>query len=267
MARATDAASLDVHVRAQGRVSAAQRDRAVEKLRAACAAAPRPVLAARLTLAVEENPSLERPATARAAIDVSGRPVRAHVARPTLDEAVDLLVARIRRNLVRLAERREDAAHAPPSWEPGEWRHGSLPASRPDYFPRPAEERRVVVRRSHGLTPAWPEEAAFDMDLLGHVFRLFTNASSGADCMIHLRDDGELELVSADPDAGRAPGNEAPDLPVRHPATLALPDAIAILDGAGGRHLPFIDGDDERLHVVYRRYDGHYGLIVPADGP
>jgi ribosome-associated translation inhibitor RaiA len=265
MVRATGAAFPEVHVRAHGRVSAAQRDRAVEKLRAACAAAPRPVLAARLTLAVEENPSLERPATAKASIDVSGRAVRAHVARPTLDEAVDLLVARIRRNLVRLAERREDAAHVPPSSEPGEWRHGSLPPSRPDYFPRPVEERQVVVRRSHGVTLAWPEEAAFDMDLLGHDFRLFADASSGADCMIHRRDDGELELVSADPDAGRAPAGEAPELPVRRPTTLALPDAIAMLEAAGSRYLPFTNGDDERLHVVYRRYDGHYGLSVPAD--
>jgi ribosome-associated translation inhibitor RaiA len=265
MARTTDAAHLDVHVRARGPVSDAQRDRAVRKLRAACVAAPRAVLAARLTLAVEENPSLERPATAKASIDVSGRPVRAHVARPTLDEAVDLLVARIRRNLARLAERREDAAHAPPSSAPGQWRHGSLPASRPGYFPRPVEERQVVVRRSHGVTLATPMEAAFDMDLLGHDFRLFADASSGADCMIHRRDDGELELVSADPDAGRGPGGDQAELPVRSPSALALTDAVAILDGAGSPYLPFTDRDAERLHVLYRRYDGHYGLIVPAD--
>jgi ribosome-associated translation inhibitor RaiA len=265
MARATDAASPDVHVRAHGRVSAAQRNRAAAKLRAACASAPRPVLAARLTLAVEENPSLERPATAKASIDVSGRPVRAHVARPTLDEAVDILVARIRRNLVRLAERREDSARVPPASEPGEWRHGSPPAWRPDYFPRPVEERQVIVRRSHGVTLAWPEEAAFDMDLLGHDFRLFADAASGADSVIHRRDDGELELVSADPDAGRAPGGEPPELPVVRPTTLALTDAIAMLDGAGSAYLPFTDRDAERLHVLYRRYDGHYGLIVPGD--
>ena len=29
----------------------------------------------------------------------------------------------------------------------------------------------------------------------------------------------------------------------------------------------FRDADSGRGHVLYRRYDGHYGLIVPVDAP
>ena len=67
---------------------------------------PRPVLFARLLLEMEPDPALERPAVAKATVDVSGRLVRAHVARPTMDEAIDLLTDRIRDGIRLIHERR-----------------------------------------------------------------------------------------------------------------------------------------------------------------
>jgi ribosome-associated translation inhibitor RaiA len=255
----------EVRVRLRGAVGREQCERAVAKLRAACAAAPRPVLLARLALAMETNPSLERPAVAKASVDVSGRLVRAHVARPSMDEAVDLLIDRIDRNIRRLAERRQDAVHEPAMAAEGEWRHARLTADRPDRFPRPVGERELVRRKSYSVPRISPEEAAVEMDVLDHDFHLFTEASSGADCLIHRDREGGLALVSGDPAAGAGPGGAGAELPVRHAATMGLDDALAMLDETGDPFVAFVDGASGRLHVAYLRYDGHHGLLAPAD--
>ena len=53
------------------------------------------------------------------------------------------------------------------------WRHQTEP-TRPGYFPRPVDERRVIRRKSFTLAPCTVDEAAVEMDLLDHDFHLFT---------------------------------------------------------------------------------------------
>jgi hypothetical protein len=48
------------------------------------------------------------------------------------------------------------------------------------------------------------------------------------------------------------------------PARQALEDAIAILDLGDEPFVFFLDEQTGDGSVVYRRYDGHYGLITPA---
>ena len=55
-----------------------------------------PVLFARVDLRLFSDPARERPADAKASLDVNGSLVRAHVAAATITEAVDLLDARLR---------------------------------------------------------------------------------------------------------------------------------------------------------------------------
>jgi hypothetical protein len=40
-------------------------------------------------------------------------------------------------------------------------------------------------------------------------------------------------------------------------------DALARLDATGAPFVFLADADTGRGNVVYRRYDGHYGLITP----
>jgi ribosome-associated translation inhibitor RaiA len=63
------------------------------------------VLFARLALTMGADPALERPAEVKASVDVSGRHVRAHVAAPTMPEAIDRMADRIRRGIRRLHEK------------------------------------------------------------------------------------------------------------------------------------------------------------------
>lgn len=105
--------------------------------------APRPVMRAHVKLDWAPDPATERPALAQAMLDVSGRVIHAQVAARQLDEAVDLLEARLRDRLQhlhnRLRARRRRAGVA----TPGQWRHGDLPLLVPHgQGPPPLSEQR-----------------------------------------------------------------------------------------------------------------------------
>ena len=263
--RSTNTNIVDPEVVVRGDVSPRHVELAVAKLRTACATPPRPILFARLLLAIEPDPALERPAVAKATIDVSGRLVRAHVACPTMDEAIDLLADRIRDGIRLIHERLRDAARRTGVPTPGEWRHGDLPAHRPPYYPRPVDERRLVRTKSVSIGRISPEEAAFEMRLLDHDFHLYTDAGTGSDCLIHRTEDGGLALVSPDPGVARGPAGEPPELPISPAPRMAQADALSALDESGAPFVAFVDAERGRLHVAYLRYDGHHGLLAPAD--
>ncbi|MFF4764505.1 hypothetical protein [Streptomyces sp. NPDC001292] len=139
---------------------------APEKVRALTGRTQEPVLFARAKLTHMANPAMERPALAQANLDVNGRLARAHVAATTVTEAVDLLQDRLAVRLKRLEEHWEARRGRRPAPGPHEWRHDSEPAHRPDYFPRPAEERQVVRHKSFSLAHESPDEAAFELGMM-----------------------------------------------------------------------------------------------------
>jgi ribosome-associated translation inhibitor RaiA len=254
-----------IRVHTRGPVKEDDRERAVNLLAGTFDVAPRPVLHARLEIDIEPNPANERPVVVKASVDASGRVVRAHVAQPTTSAAVDEAIARIRQGLTRLAERRDTRRHRPDSSGPGEWRHGDLPDARPEYFPRPLAEREVVRHKSYSLNPMTPEEARFEMELLGYEFHLYEDAGSGADCLIARREDGEVTLVSPNLDVGRGPAGEPCEVPIEHAPSLTLQNARSVLEGSGDRYVAYVDVESGREHVLYHRYDGHYGLLTPSN--
>jgi hypothetical protein len=75
------------------------------KLAALARVAPAPVLYARVTLSRAADPGVARPVSAKAFFDLNGRPVLARVSAPRVEEAVDLLEARLRHRLEHLAGR------------------------------------------------------------------------------------------------------------------------------------------------------------------
>jgi ribosome-associated translation inhibitor RaiA len=238
-------AYFEIHTTAHASVGDELRSYAEERIEGAARAAPRPVLFARLTLHEEANPQIVRPAVAKATLDVGGTPVRAHVAAATMREAVDLLTDRLRRRVEILAEHRLAARGETGLPEPGEWRHGSLPTERPAYFPRPPGEREIVRTKAYDRAFVTPKEAALDMELLDHDFHLFANADTRDDAVVYRRPDGVLGV--AEP-------------PLEEP----LERAIERLELTGEPFAFFRDPASGRGHVVYHRYDGHYGLITPA---
>lgn len=257
---------LRLAVSAGDGVPASVVDYATAKLRHLASHERDPIHFGEVRLSLEPNPARERPATAEAVLVVNGDPVRAHVAAHDLPEAVDLLEDRMSRRLERHRRRGTDRARRLHGHGDHEWRHGDAPAHRPEYFDRPADERRIVRRKSFTVGEMTCDEAADTLDLLGHDFLLFANLTTGADAVVFYGDDHGLELIDA---SGRTDAIAADTVaPVRlsHHGTPrgTVEEAVAQLDVDV---LPFVfhlDPKTERGSVVYLRYDGHYGVITPA---
>ena len=56
---------------------------------------------------------------------------------------------------------------------------------------------RIVKTKRFAAKPMDPEEAALQMDLLGHAFFLFTNTETGNAAVLYRRNDGQLGLIEA----------------------------------------------------------------------
>ncbi|HEX6310226.1 MAG TPA: sigma 54 modulation/S30EA ribosomal C-terminal domain-containing protein [Acidimicrobiia bacterium] len=257
---------LEPAVETRGRVTENERTYALEKLAQLARFTPGPVLDARLRLHLEPDPARERPAIVEASVDVDGRLVRAQVAAPTMREAVDLLEDRLRRRLVRLGERDQSLQLRHRDAGPGEWHHGDEPARRPEYFARPPEEREVVRRKAFALEAESADEATLDLELLDHDFLLFRNATTDEENLVHRIPEGGYALVQPTEHVEVLEGCAAPVIasPLV-PARMSIDDARRLLDLGSEPFVFFLDARTGRGNVVYRRYDGHYGLITPAE--
>jgi hypothetical protein len=213
--------------------------------------APRQVLSVRATLVTEHDPALERPAVAKATVQLAGRTVRAHVAAATHAEASALLVDRLKRSLAALADRDDRARRT--------FDADALRA-RPERRARPPDERALVRRKAVAVAPMTPEEAAWDMHLLDHDFHLFTNVETGDENVVYRREDGTLGLQQPGSSAGAFIDPFRID--ERQPPLLGVDEALELLDLAAEPFVFFVDRDSRRGAVVYRRYDGAYGLVA-----
>jgi hypothetical protein len=191
--------------------------------------------------------------------------VRAHVAAATMLEAIDLLEARLRDRLERYAHRAGAQHLRHRGSGEHEWRHGDEPKSRPSHFPRPVEDRELVRHKTFAVGEMTPEEAVLDLELLDHDFHLFRNRETGEDNVVTRSVNGEYELL--EPSAASA--LEETGAPIGHaparPPTLNVDDAEQLLDLGDLPFVFFLDPKRRRGRVLYRRYDGHYALIVPAE--
>jgi ribosome-associated translation inhibitor RaiA len=238
------------------------REHATERIARAASRAPHPVLRGRVVLRQAHNPSLTRPATCKVVLDVSGTPVCAHVAASEPYAAIDLASARLEDSLRRLGERERADRRWHGEVEPGSWRHGARAARRPEMTER-GEDERELRSRSVDAAPRTAVDAAFDMELRDHDFELFVDADGRIDGVVHRAPDGFIGLRRVDGSASgdlpgwmRADSGSAPALTVE-----AARERLA----AGGEpFVLFVDAETGRGAVVYRRFDGHDGLLALA---
>ncbi|KAA1251371.1 HPF/RaiA family ribosome-associated protein [Mycobacterium simiae] len=226
----------------------------------------RPVLHARIRLTQHRDPAVQRPVVAQANLDVDGRLVRAQVEGETAHEAIDRLEARLRHRLERVAQHWESRRGGQPEAVSHEWRHESEPTHRPGYFPRPADERSIIRRKSFTMAPCTVDEAALEMNLLDYDFHLFTEQGTGSAGVLYRGGPSEYRLALVAP----APADQLSpfELPVTispQPAPcLTVEEATDRLGLLGLPFLFFIDAAEGRAGVLYHRYDGNYGLLTPA---
>lgn len=201
-------------------------------------------------------------ARAEATLSVKRGPVRAHAQAPTVGEAIDLMIERLRRRvdrhesrLHRVGTKRHDGVATE-----GSWHHGDVASSprRPQPLPDPSAE--VVRRKTFAAAPMNLEEAAFDLDILDHDFYLFEETKSGRAGLLSVQDDGRFRLQIAD----CADIDISPDMPVDRidgPSVLDKQSAQRLLDTGDDPFVFYRPSDEQPGQVMYRRYDGNYGVV------
>jgi ribosomal subunit interface protein len=254
---------INIEVNARGEVSDHARELAREKLSEMDRFVKGPILGARVVLTQEANPRIPTPARAEAEIDLQGRVIRARAAASSMDAAVDDVAERLRRHLRRYVERVVTRQREPAQAPAGEWSHRSWSPPRPPTLVRPAGEREIIRRKSFAFGPMSADEAADALEDLNHDFFLFHDPETDADAVAYWRDDGLLGLI--EPRRARSADDYGP---VRERSRFSSPidlgTAVQEMDTVGHRFLFFEDAATGRGSVIYRRYDGHYGLIELA---
>ncbi|SHK38153.1 Sigma 54 modulation/S30EA ribosomal protein C terminus [Pseudonocardia thermophila] len=268
-------APIDVHV--SGDCPADVEEYAKERIGAALRFARGPVLHARVRITHHDDPAVDLPVVAQANLDVNGRPVRSQVRARTDREALDLLKDRLRNQLQHRLRRAvghwEDRrgrgalpAGGRPPGEVHEWRHGDPPTRRPPYFPRPPEERRIIRRKTFTLDTCTVDEAVFDMEAMDYDFHLFTELGTEQDSVLYRTGSGDYRLAQVQPRPDALATHAAPVTVSETPApVLSADEAVQRMAAFDYPFLFYVDRERGRGAVLYHRYDGHYGLITPAD--
>lgn len=226
-------------------------------------AAPRPVLYAKVKVSNSTERDPDQRFMVQGAMDVSGSVLRAEAAASTAGEALKAVEDRLQRRVNRLAEQRRDSSKRPPSTPPGTWRSGDLRERRPDYFDRPTEQRMVVRRKTFSPADQIPiSDALFDLEVLDYRFYLFIDEADQKPTIVYEEGGGTgiRKVDGSVPDEDTLPidmlVNETPA------PRFTVSDAVDSLNVSGTPFLFFLDTERSRASVLYRRYDGHYGLIV-----
>ena len=108
-----------------------------------------------------------------------------------------------------------------------------------------------------------PEAAAAEMLLLDHDFHVFMDEASGEDALVHSRPDGVLALRRQYGSGSYV----APFVLDAEPVpTIGVEDATERLNLTDDPFEFFVYASSGRGAVLYRRYDGHYGLVTAEAG-
>ncbi|HEX5532692.1 MAG TPA: HPF/RaiA family ribosome-associated protein [Actinomycetales bacterium] len=208
----------------------------------------RPVHSASAVVRKTAEADVQRRFRVEATVVVAGTRIRAEAFGAAAHEATDAVVDLLRRRITTLIDKWDQRSRWLGLERPGQWRHGML-GERRHYAPLPVEEREMVRRKTFAIKPTTADEAAFDMEALGHDFLLFVDEETGRDALVYVRQDGGYGVLGT--------GDEAP--PVLDEA-----QARERLDVGGERFVFHIDKATGRGSVMYRRYDGNYGVIEAA---
>jgi ribosomal subunit interface protein len=254
---------LNIQITARGDVDERARERARHKLAELERFVKGPILGARVVLIQEPNPRISLPARAEAEIDLQGKLIRARVAAPSMEAAIDEVAERLQRHVRRYVERLIARKREPTDARVGELSPRPASGRRPSTVARPAQERQIIRRKSFAFGPMSVDQAADALEDLDHDFFLFHDAETDADSIVYWRDDGLLALI--EPASAQAPDIRGPiHERNRFTSPIDLQAAVAEMNAVGHRFLFFENAATGRGNVMYRRYDGQYGLIEPG---
>ena len=127
-----------------------------------------------------------------------GSVLRSTSSGPTLIAAVDRLIDKLERQLVRARERPRSVRERHADAAQGVLdQAGNLLGAQPAGEPteRPTGRPRVVKVKRFDMVPMFEEDAILRMDELGHTFFVFLNAEGGSVGVVYRRSDGAYGLI------------------------------------------------------------------------
>lgn len=146
------------------------------------------------------NPRIAQPRCCEVTVHLKRHFVKAHASAIDHVAALDLVIDKVEHQVGRLKDKRVHRSH------PRRRRSGAVAtvvdeglAIDVDGDADDAEDSagRIVKSKQFTIKPMAPEEAALQMDLLGHGFYFFTNAETGQAAVIYRRKDGDLGMIEA----------------------------------------------------------------------
>jgi putative sigma-54 modulation protein len=143
----------------------------------------------------ERNPRIADREVCEVTLRGHGHVVRAKAAAPDTLAAVDKVVEKLDHQVARLKTRLIRRSHPRRSTVVADGQGpnglGGLDADDEEEDEGP----RFVKTKHFSGKPMTPEEAALQMDLLGHDFFFFTSADTGLATVVYRRQDGDLGLI------------------------------------------------------------------------
>jgi putative sigma-54 modulation protein len=147
----------------------------------------------------ERNPRIPEREVCEVVLEGHGHHVRCKVRAADGFTAVDKAAAKLEQQLHKLKtklQRRNQGADRARA-QAADADTAVAVATPPDADGGHPDAPRIVKVKRHDLVPMSPDEAALQLDLLGHDFYFFTNAETGRGAVLYRRDDGDLGLIDA----------------------------------------------------------------------
>jgi putative sigma-54 modulation protein len=143
----------------------------------------------------EKNPSIADNQVVEATIFTKGPVIRAKEASPDMHASIDLVFAKLERQVKKyrgkIVSRYQEAPKEALASE-----GFKLPEETEEMDEETAVPR--IVKTKHFMTkPMAPEEAALQLELVGHDFYVFTNSETNETAVVYRRRDGNYGLIEA----------------------------------------------------------------------
>jgi putative sigma-54 modulation protein len=139
----------------------------------------------------ERNPRIAEKEVCEVTMHGHGHVVRARASATDAFAAVDRVVDKLEHRMEKLKGKLLNRSHPrrQPSVHFGEEAANDEEAA--------GSEPRIVKTKKFDMKPMTPEEAALQMDLVGHDFYFFTSTETGQAAVVYRRGDGHFGLIDA----------------------------------------------------------------------
>jgi putative sigma-54 modulation protein len=137
-------------------------------------------------LTLETNPSIADDHIAEATVWTKGSTLRVRESSSAFETSIDQLSDKLERQVKRYREKRSRR-------ETGRRANGNQ--SNEPSFSGEQLDRMIVKSKQFELQPLTPDEAAVELELIGHDFFVFTNAETGLTNVVYRRRAGAYGLI------------------------------------------------------------------------